>query len=432
MRRARVAINGFGRIGRLFFRQAFGVAGFDIVAVNDLGDLQNLAYLLTELTNLGIDFVGLEGSEGRFNTLETWREYPDRQSLLEVAGYLMKSGLLTGAEVAGLARTRDEIEFYGLEDKANYLLQLKAYKAALSKGGKSKAWVASAESVLKELKAKSYSPLLKELDEAKTGYEIGNVNLGDWITILSKQGRIQKHPNLAAFLDLYKTEKSLNVAKIGQEHAKILKALSENLDKNELMGLLEDCLLFRLSRIDYSEFYAALKERCAAAGIPVSSELSKYIQYIAGTESIREEALFEEMALLEKEAWKKALAGTHSEELCQADADFRLLKKALSFTLSPSEWADYTAGTERLAAMNERLSALCKSLDVKVSAKQLDMNLLKNVTAFSSQSDVRSRAFVERTARKLAEKNRNVGILVAGGFHTDGLTRLSRAGSRGT
>jgi len=43
---AKVAINGFGRIGRLFFRQAFEDKDIDIVAVNDLGDLENLAYLL--------------------------------------------------------------------------------------------------------------------------------------------------------------------------------------------------------------------------------------------------------------------------------------------------------------------------------------------------------------------------------------------------
>ncbi len=43
---AKIAINGFGRIGRLFFRQAFGQKGLDIVAINDLGDIENLAYLL--------------------------------------------------------------------------------------------------------------------------------------------------------------------------------------------------------------------------------------------------------------------------------------------------------------------------------------------------------------------------------------------------
>ncbi|MBI4085494.1 MAG: type I glyceraldehyde-3-phosphate dehydrogenase [Candidatus Liptonbacteria bacterium] len=46
MTKAKIAINGFGRIGRLFFRQAFGMPEFDIVAINDLGDVDNLAYLL--------------------------------------------------------------------------------------------------------------------------------------------------------------------------------------------------------------------------------------------------------------------------------------------------------------------------------------------------------------------------------------------------
>jgi len=43
----RVAINGFGRIGRTFMRSAFGHSDFEIVAINDLGSIDNLAYLLT-------------------------------------------------------------------------------------------------------------------------------------------------------------------------------------------------------------------------------------------------------------------------------------------------------------------------------------------------------------------------------------------------
>ncbi|OHA09940.1 MAG: type I glyceraldehyde-3-phosphate dehydrogenase [Candidatus Sungbacteria bacterium RIFCSPLOWO2_01_FULL_60_25] len=43
---AKIAINGFGRIGRSFFRAAHGLPGFEIVAVNDLTDAGTLAYLL--------------------------------------------------------------------------------------------------------------------------------------------------------------------------------------------------------------------------------------------------------------------------------------------------------------------------------------------------------------------------------------------------
>ena len=42
----RVAINGFGRIGRLAFRQMFGAEGYEIVAINDLTEPKMLAHLL--------------------------------------------------------------------------------------------------------------------------------------------------------------------------------------------------------------------------------------------------------------------------------------------------------------------------------------------------------------------------------------------------
>ena len=42
----KVAINGFGRIGRLAFRQMFGAEGYDVVAINDLTSPTMLAHLL--------------------------------------------------------------------------------------------------------------------------------------------------------------------------------------------------------------------------------------------------------------------------------------------------------------------------------------------------------------------------------------------------
>ena len=42
----KVAINGFGRIGRLAFRQMFDAEGYEVVAINDLSDPKMLAHLL--------------------------------------------------------------------------------------------------------------------------------------------------------------------------------------------------------------------------------------------------------------------------------------------------------------------------------------------------------------------------------------------------
>ena len=42
----KIAINGFGRIGRLTFRKVFGDSNYEVVAINDLTSPDMLAYLL--------------------------------------------------------------------------------------------------------------------------------------------------------------------------------------------------------------------------------------------------------------------------------------------------------------------------------------------------------------------------------------------------
>ncbi len=62
----KVAINGFGRIGRLAFRLMFGNPKFDIVGINDLTDAETLAYLLKYDTAQGpykTDSVKFEGND---------------------------------------------------------------------------------------------------------------------------------------------------------------------------------------------------------------------------------------------------------------------------------------------------------------------------------------------------------------------------------
>lgn len=73
----RVAINGFGRIGRSFFKVALKRPEIEIVAINDLGDVDNLAYLLK--------YDSVYGREGLDIKTEK-SDSPDKQSFLIVNG----------------------------------------------------------------------------------------------------------------------------------------------------------------------------------------------------------------------------------------------------------------------------------------------------------------------------------------------------------
>jgi glyceraldehyde 3-phosphate dehydrogenase len=69
MRKVRVAINGFGRIGRAFFKLAQKRDELEIVALNDLGDPENLAYLLKYDTVYGQSWLSAS-VEGEYLVVE--------------------------------------------------------------------------------------------------------------------------------------------------------------------------------------------------------------------------------------------------------------------------------------------------------------------------------------------------------------------------
>ncbi len=62
--KTRVAINGFGRIGRNAFKVAFDRKDIEIVALNDLTDTKMLAHLLKYDTNYGVYDHKVSSDEG--------------------------------------------------------------------------------------------------------------------------------------------------------------------------------------------------------------------------------------------------------------------------------------------------------------------------------------------------------------------------------
>ena len=105
----RVAINGFGRIGRLAFRQMFGAEGYEVVAINDLTSPKMLAHLLkydssqgkyalADTVTAGEDSITVDGK-----TLKIYKE-PDANNCpwgeLNVDVVLECSGFYTSKDKA--------------------------------------------------------------------------------------------------------------------------------------------------------------------------------------------------------------------------------------------------------------------------------------------------------------------------------------------
>ena len=105
----RVAINGFGRIGRLAFRQMFGAEGYEVVAINDLTSPAMLAHLLkydssqgryalADKVTAGEDSITVDGKEIRIYAFPDANNCPWGELKVDVV--LECSGFYTSKEKA--------------------------------------------------------------------------------------------------------------------------------------------------------------------------------------------------------------------------------------------------------------------------------------------------------------------------------------------
>lgn len=107
MKKTRVAINGFGRIGRAFVKVAKDRPELDIVAVNDLGNIQNFAYLMKYDTAYGVspfdvtvneksNSLVIDGHEVKFISEKDPTKLPWKD--LDIDVVVESTGLFTSAE----------------------------------------------------------------------------------------------------------------------------------------------------------------------------------------------------------------------------------------------------------------------------------------------------------------------------------------------
>ena len=124
----KVAINGFGRIGRLAFRQMFGAEGYEVVAINDLTDPKMLAHLLKYDTAQG-GYCGKIGEKA--HTVEAGEDSITVDGK-KITIYAMKDAKdLPWGEI-GVDVVLECTGFYTSKDKAQAHIDAGAKKAVIS------------------------------------------------------------------------------------------------------------------------------------------------------------------------------------------------------------------------------------------------------------------------------------------------------------
>ena len=123
----KVAINGFGRIGRLAFRQMFEAEGYEVVAINDLTSPKMLAHLLKYDTAQG-------GFAGKFGEGKHTVEATDNSIIVdgkEITIYAMPNAAELPWGKLGVDVVLECTGFYTSKEKASAHIQAGAKKVVI-------------------------------------------------------------------------------------------------------------------------------------------------------------------------------------------------------------------------------------------------------------------------------------------------------------
>lgn len=161
MKKIRVAINGFGRIGRAFYKVAKESSEIEVVAVNDLTSLENVSYLLKYDSVYGMSNHTLDGVKyisEKDPTKLPWRDL-DIDIVVESTGLFTSSEKAQAHIVAGAKRV---VVSAPIKDEPNSSVKGHTILMAMNEDKLSDCQISSNASCT----TNAGSPLLAILDEA--------------------------------------------------------------------------------------------------------------------------------------------------------------------------------------------------------------------------------------------------------------------------
>lgn len=381
--------------------------------------------MLTLARDHGVQLAGLEGATGPFATDE-FKPYPDQEAVKKVAAYFMKKDILGGPEYAALASEKP-ITLWGIEDPALYQANVKAVKDSLAGRTESEMFLASLNGALDALKKVHYTENLQAFDKNQSLYDQGHKGLGDFVQTLTKfDGRNDavhsiKFPNISRLLSALREENNLNFSMVEQDRSALVEKLVEKLTQTDLQDLVRRSVDLRGGKTSHNAYHAYLRALCARNGLSLSASpsLTAYMHYVSASEDIDREDLLKEMTSLETSAQDALTKTADQRKLVELSRDASRLKKLLNNEMTPDDWVSYQSRQAEIANLPVRLKALDPNVTVHWPEDMIQF--LSPFESFCGRAMDRNPALTGRLLEKMAQDKQPVAILVAGGFHTEGL-----------
>ena len=385
--------------------------------------------------------VCVEGAWGRVGP-EWISVFPDDKVKRQTAESLLEQGQVTGEEYLSMISPPGMMQIWGVEKQDIYLANLKARKMLEPERASLVAQMGDFDRRLRRVKDLRFGKKLLELDGASQAFEDFKITLKEYFAYLKRiMGKPDpaRYPALSVLDDLLTREAALSPQGIETERKKLLDAVSETLDKASLMQLAQVSLNFRLGKLSAQKYHEGLLRLARSNNIPVP-QIEGYVAYLRIYQTLDSHAVGEELKGWEQEAYAKLIGGSPDlERVARLGRVLRMQKRFWTEKFSPDDWEDYQKNWA-----NDPQAASLSGLEDGLKAEESRLGLPSIPQVFPGRRKLtyaqlkflqesyyklafkRNEIMADNAVQKAKDAGRDRVILIAGGFHTSGMTSIFR------
>ncbi len=398
----------------------------------------NLAKTLKHfMTKYDTSLVLAEGSS-KDVTLDEIKGLADSKTWAIAAKRLLMEGIISGEEYLNLT-SPSPMKIMGIEYQSLYDEGLITYKELASKRSKILSYLHKIRASLQRVKNQLYSKELLIFEEIKKS---SDQTPGEFKTNISELLKLATQAELAVdkkYPEIYKlkliqaNEEAVAFDKANQQQSTVLRQLSNKGLKAEVKNFVEASKRTKNSQISQMTLLYGVFELAKQNNISFENfmELNKYYDYLKQFSQLDMPALLSELELLEDEVYKTLLVKEDGRRVRAIDRFLGLLEKAYKVQMSSDDFKMLLANEDDFktlgweAFINEKLRELEYFEDL-VPYKPYFEEAAGLLHDFYDIVDQRDIAFLENANRIMQEQGQDIAFLIAGGYHTDHLTKLLR------
>lgn len=362
---------------------------------------------------------------------------------------LLEMGELSGAAYFA-ANAGDKATVYGVEDEALYTESLKIFKKLKLAKDKVEPLIKTYRTALEENEARIFSEELKNYVIKKRAWENQHDLSADYFLLLNTlaekyldfsfadAAHQDRWPYLVRLIKTGELERGLDIEAARKESAELCEKLTaaKIADADYLISGIKALAESRepferwMERNPYQgsssarHFFELLWRSARERGISIVA----YPQFLklGGLAVLRQEILpdllFKEIASVEEMIEKKIVVSGEEKKLFELSENINLVSKLLRLQMSREDHAAFMAKKESLSPSN--LKKEFSDLSFKTPLKAFSASLLKEAETFYVLSVKRDQALIDNTLRFAGSKP---AVLIAGGFHSEGLTQILKS-----